>query len=339
MKKLLVTTLMACGAVGGAMFASSAMAEAGAERSYTVQHGDTLWDISQELIEDSADRNQAWLSNQKLLNPDLIFPGDVVKLTYVNGAPQLSVQRGMAVAPQRSETMPSAVTTAAPAAISLEQARKNISSALAAARPDLRVTGVVETPVNGIYKTTIANGPAVYSTADGQFFMAGELFRVQPGAIVNLTEQEMNGERARLLAEVNVDDMIVFSPAGDVKGVVSVFTDVDCGYCQKLHNEVPQLNAMGIEVRYLAFPRMGIGSGAYNKIVSAWCAADKQDALTKLKSRKSIPENLCAANPVNEQYATGQQMGISGTPAIVLNNGELIPGYVPADKLAARIGL
>lgn len=221
----------------------------------------------------------------------------------------------------------------------IDLARKNITSALAAARPDLVVTDVVKTPVEGIYKTTISNGPAVYSTADGQFFMAGELFRVQPGGIVNLTEQEMNGERAKLLAGMDVKDMIVFSPKGDVKGVVSVFTDVDCGYCQKLHQEVPQLNAMGIEVRYMAFPRMGIGSGAYNKIVSAWCAADKQDALTKLKARQSIPENLCKTNPVNEQYATGQQMGISGTPAIVLGNGELIPGYVPADRLAARLGL
>lgn len=240
---------------------------------------------------------------------------------------------------EETKGVSTASVSAASKAVTLDDARKNIQAALTAARPDLQVTEVSESPVPGLYKTVISNGPAVYSTADGQFFMAGELFQVTPNRIVNLTEQEMNGDRSKMLASIPVDDMIVFSPEGETKGVVSVFTDVDCGYCQKLHKEVPQLNAMGIEVRYMAFPRMGAGSPTYKKIVSAWCSSDKQTAITKLKSRQSIPENLCEVNPVDEQYAKGQQMGISGTPAIVLENGELIPGYVPANKLAARMGI
>jgi thiol:disulfide interchange protein DsbC len=133
--------------------------------------------------------------------------------------------------------------------------------------------------------------------------------------------------------------MIVFSPKGQVKASVTVFTDVDCGYCQKLHEEVPALNAKGIEVRYLAYPRAGIGSPSYNKIVSAWCANDQQDALTKLKRRQPIPTNICAGNPVAAQFALGGKMGVRGTPALVLESGRLLPGYMPADRLAAELGV
>ncbi|MFT5670969.1 MAG: thiol:disulfide interchange protein DsbC, partial [Glaciecola sp.] len=115
--------------------------------------------------------------------------------------------------------------------------------------------------------------------------------------------------------------------------------DVDCGYCRKLHEEVPALNAKGIEVRYLAYPRAGIGSPSYNKIVSAWCAVDQQNALTKLKQLEPIPTNICAGNPVAAQFALGGKMGVRGTPALVLDSGRLLPGYMPADRLAAELGV
>lgn len=334
MKKLLMVVAMAT--LPAAMVGMNAVAAE--DKMHTVEMGDTLWDISRELISDPAERNQAWAQFRGVSNSNLLFPGDVVSVTYESGTPVLSVSRSSGVSMQ-APTAKVATSSQPAKKITLAEARRNIQRALTSARPDLRITDVVASPVPGIYKTTISSGPAVYSTADGQFFMAGELFQVLPNQIVNLTEQEMNGDRSKMLASMPVEDMIVFSPMGETKSVVSIFTDVDCGYCQKLHKEVPQLNAMGIEVRYMAFPRMGAGSPTYKKIVSAWCSDDKQGAITKLKSRQNIPENLCEGNPVDEQYAKGQQMGISGTPAIVLDNGELIPGYVPADKLAARLGI
>ena len=117
-----------------------------------------------------------------------------------------------------------------------------------------------------------------------------------------------------------------------------MFTDIDCGYCRKLHREIPQLNEMGIEVSYLAYPRAGIGSQSYSKYVSAWCAEDKLGALTLAKNGQEIPAKNCD-NPIAAQYELGQQMGISGTPAIVLEDGRLIPGYLNAQKLANALGV
>jgi thiol:disulfide interchange protein DsbC len=128
--------------------------------------------------------------------------------------------------------------------------------------------------------------------------------------------------------------MVVF-PAKERKTHITVFTDPDCGYCQKLHTEVPELNRLGIEVRYMAFPRQGQGSHGYNSLVSVWCAKDRLDAMNKAKSRQELPKASCA-NPVMQQYELGGSIGISGTPAIVLANGHLIPGYQPAPQLAKQ---
>ena len=208
------------------------------------------------------------------------------------------------------------------------------------AKPDLIIESVKQSPMKGVYEATLAEGgPVFYVSADGKHMMVGDLYEIGPGGFVNLSEQAQDEERKKMLASVSKDDMIVFSPKGQVKASVSVFTDVDCGYCQKLHAEVPALNAKGIEVRYLAYPRAGIGSSAYNKIVSAWCAADQQDAMNKLKQRQSIPTNICAGNPVAAQFALGGKMGVRGTPALVLESGRMLPGYMPADRLAAELGV
>jgi thiol:disulfide interchange protein DsbC len=208
------------------------------------------------------------------------------------------------------------------------------------ARPDLIVESVKQSPMKGVYEAALAGGgPVFYVSADGKHMMVGDLYEIAPGGLVNLSEQAQDVERQKMLASVSIDDMIVFSPRGQVKASVTVFTDVDCGYCRKLHEEVPALNAKGIEVRYLAYPRAGIGSPSYNKIVSAWCAVDQQNALTKLKQREPIPTNICAGNPVAAQFALGGKMGVRGTPALVLDSGRLLPGYMPADRLAAELGV
>jgi thiol:disulfide interchange protein DsbC len=141
------------------------------------------------------------------------------------------------------------------------------------------------------------------------------------------------------MASVPVDDMVVFTPEGETLDYVSVFTDVTCFYCQKLHREVDQLNAKGIEVRYLAFPRGGIDSDGAKKLATAWCAEDQQTTLTELKAGVEVPLNECADNPIAAQYQLGKDLGVSGTPAIVTSTGLLIPGYRPAADLAALLGL
>ena len=207
------------------------------------------------------------------------------------------------------------------------------------ARPGLKVIAVQDTQVEGLVRVDLEGAGSVYSFKGTDFFVLGELYQVQNDALVNISEQEKEGVRANLLATLSSDDMILFSPAGEIKKRISVFTDVDCGYCQKLHKEVPQLNAMGIEVRYLAFPRAGIGSPGYQKLASAWCADDPQDAITQLKNRKNIPINVCDGNPVAAQYNLGGEMGVRGTPAIILDNGEMLPGYMEASALAERLGI
>jgi thiol:disulfide interchange protein DsbC len=133
--------------------------------------------------------------------------------------------------------------------------------------------------------------------------------------------------------------MIVFSPEGEPRAHITVFTDVTCFYCQKLHKEVPELNKKGVEVRYLAYPRAGVGSAGFKQLASAWCADNPQETLTLLKSKKSVPENVCADNPIAAQYQLGQELGVRGTPAIVTEDGQMIPGYQSADELMVTLGL
>lgn len=222
----------------------------------------------------------------------------------------------------------------------MAQAKKIISAKLLKINPKFQIESIATTRLADFYTVQIVSGPKLYMEKSGNHFFDGTLFDISSGNLVNVTEQEAAVDRLSLLKEFNPKEMIIFSPKAPVKTKVSinVFTDVDCFYCQKLHKEVPELNAMGIEVRYLAFPRAGLGSPSYNKIVSAWCADDPNTSLTKLKNREEIPAKTCD-NPVAKQYDLGQRMGVSGTPAIVLNDGTLIPGYRPAAKLAEPLGL
>ena len=215
----------------------------------------------------------------------------------------------------------------------------NITRAFQMVRPDWQLQSITVSELPGVYQVKIQNGPTLYSSADGQLFIAGDLYQVTNKGFVNLTEQGRSGERSEALAQLPRKEMIIFSPEGKVKDYVTVFTDIDCGYCRKLHNEVPRMNELGIEVRYLAYPRAGIGSPSYNKIVTAWCDADKNKALTALKQGKKMTLNLCKDNPVAKQFILGQKLGVSGTPAIITSSGEMLPGYMPADKLAAALDI
>jgi thiol:disulfide interchange protein DsbC len=203
----------------------------------------------------------------------------------------------------------------------------------------LVIDTVYTSELPGLYEVQFKNGPLVYATADGGYFLLGDLFSVGPGGYENLAERRRDGERLEQLADVKQEDMIVFSPAGEPRATISVFTDVTCFYCQKLHKEIPELNKRGVEVRYLAYPRQGVGSEGYRLLVNAWCADDQQAALTKLKNKEDVANNVCSDNPITEQYELGQALGVRGTPAIITDTGRLIPGFQTADEMMVTLGL
>lgn len=208
----------------------------------------------------------------------------------------------------------------------LDQARQAIMDRF----EDVKAENVQVSPIKGLYRVTIP--PQV-------FYMSGDARYVVDGSVIDLTERRNLTDEYRnqaintAIEGMGEKSMIVFGPK-DAEHTVTVFTDIDCGYCRKLHESVAAYNEAGIRIRYMAYPRAGLNSKSYQKAVSAWCADDRQDALTRAKQGESIPQKTCD-NPVAEQFQLGQSMGISGTPALVLESGRIIPGYVPPKRLAA----
>lgn len=225
--------------------------------------------------------------------------------------------------------------------VAAEDLKARMAAALSGfAGQPIAIESARPSPAPGIAEVQIENGPLIYATEDGAyFFLNGDLHRTTATSAVNLTEERRAVARKEQLASVSVDEMLVFSPQGEPRDYIAVFTDVTCFYCQKLHREVDELNAQGIEVRYLAFPRGGIDSEGAQKLATAWCADDQQTTLTELKAGVDLPMNECANNPVAAQYQLGQDMGVTGTPAIVTSSGQMIPGYRPAADLVTVLGL
>ncbi|GAA6132064.1 bifunctional protein-disulfide isomerase/oxidoreductase DsbC [Halopseudomonas sabulinigri] len=207
-----------------------------------------------------------------------------------------------------------------------------ITEGLAKLKFDVPVTAVAETPVDGLYQVQLETGRVLYASADGKYFMQGTLIEVNDGQPRNLTSAAEARGIGQVLDKVETKDMVVFAPEKP-QTHITVFTDVDCGYCRKLHSEVEELNGLGVEVRYMAFPRGGMQSPAAQVMQSVWCADDRQQAMTSAKQGKRVEDKTCA-NPVAQEYQLGQQLGVQGTPAIFLANGTMIPGYQPAEQLA-----
>lgn len=210
----------------------------------------------------------------------------------------------------------------------------NLSSVV----PDGNAKVVAESVIPGMVLVEYGNGQLLYGSVDGRHLLLGDLLEFGADGLVNRTEERRSLRRKDLLAGVDSGDMVIFSPKGEVKTSVVVFTDVDCGYCRKLHQEMDEINALGIEVRYLAFPRAGPGSRSFEKTVSAWCADDPNKAITELKRGNSVPDRTCP-NPVAAQYELGLDLGVTGTPALVTEAGKMLPGYMPAAQLADALGL
>jgi len=222
----------------------------------------------------------------------------------------------------------------------ITQAEKDrIAQKFASVRPELMVSDVEKTDIAGMYLLNFSGKGSVYYVPKGDYFFTGDLLQIAGNRFINIKEKRLEGPRKAALAQLDPKDMIIYPATGEKKASITVFTDVDCGYCRKLHKEITQINSLGIEVRYLAYPRAGINSPSYNKVVGAWCAEDKLDALTKLKMGVSSAYPVCKDNPVAKQFILGNRLGVTGTPAIILESGEMLPGYLPADQLAKTIGL
>lgn len=203
----------------------------------------------------------------------------------------------------------------------------------------LVVRSVQPSAIDGIYEVTLDSGPLLYASPDGEFFIVGDMYNAAPDGLVNLSEERRSQQRLEALAAIEIEDQIVFPAEGETLAHITVFTDVSCVYCQRLHREVPELNRRGVEVRYMAYPRQGLGSDGFRQLATAWCADDRQTTLTRMKNREQISDNVCAGNPIAQQYALGQEVGVRGTPAIILPGGEMIPGYRPVDVLLTDLGI
>ncbi len=223
-------------------------------------------------------------------------------------------------------------------AAEFDELRNNLQRAV----PALVIDSIEKSPIEGLYSVALSDGSVLQATADGKFFVYGDLYQINGDSLVNQSEFKRNSKRREILASLNEEDMVIFAPKeGEIKATITVFTDVDCTFCRRLHQEVPELNRMGVAVHYLAYPRMGIRephTPAYNKLVSAWCADNPKIALTQAKAGQEIEAKQCE-NPIDQQFAMGEAMGVTGTPAILYEDGRLSAGYKTAAQFAQILGV
>lgn len=195
--------------------------------------------------------------------------------------------------------------------------------------PEYKVDSIDKTPIKGLYEVVM--GPQViYVSDDGRYMVQGRMIDLVDRE--DLTEPRKAAARAQAVNKVGEDNMVIFAP-DKYEHTVTVFTDIDCGYCRKLHSEIADYGAEGIRVRYVFYPRAGAGSSSYKDAVSVWCSDDRKKALTEAKSGKKLGAKSCK-NPIKQHMELGELLGVAGTPAIVLESGEMVPGYVPAKRLA-----
>ncbi|MGM0856727.1 MAG: DsbC family protein [Pseudomonadota bacterium] len=201
------------------------------------------------------------------------------------------------------------------------------------------VDDVRETPMEGIYHVRLENGETFYSNADGSHFLVGDLYENADSGLVNLTEQSRNQERAEAIAAVPEIERVVFRGEETPKATIVVFTDPSCPYCVRLHDTVPELNERGIAVHYLAFPRSGMNAKAGKTMERIWCADNPSEAMSRAKQGETLSNTASCDNPVAEQYELGRQLGVQGTPAIILPDGQMVPGFVPPDRMMEMLEL
>lgn len=230
-----------------------------------------------------------------------------------------------AAAPAAAPT-PAAPADAGPIAGATPDER--VRNAMARLDPKFKPNYIGAAPFAG-FREVLVGGQVLYVSDDGRYLLQAQPYDLQTRSFA--ASEGLLAYRRKLLATAPVADRIVFAPPAP-KYVISVFTDIECGYCRKLHSEIGELNKRGIAIEYLAYPRMGLGSQDYKDMVSVWCAADRRKALTDAKNDRPVPAKSCTT-PVNMQYALGGELGVNGTPAIYAADGTQLGGYLPPDKM------
>jgi len=209
----------------------------------------------------------------------------------------------------------------------------NINKRLDKLSPQEKPESISATSIPGLYEVVFGS-EIFYVSGDGRYVLQGALLDLDTNE--NLTETTRTKIRQGLMGSLKKSEMIVFAPKEKPRHTLTVFTDIDCGYCRKLHAEMAELNSYGVEVRYMMFPRSGPNTPSFQKAVNVWCAKDQLASMTKAKAGESLPQANCD-HPINSQFSVGQQLGVTGTPALLLDDGTLIPGYRPAKDLAAML--
>jgi thiol:disulfide interchange protein DsbC len=203
-----------------------------------------------------------------------------------------------------------------------------IRNALEVLLPGLKPDSIRPTPIGNLFEITLGTR-IVYITDDGRFLVQGKLIDLETRS--EITEKRLSELKIEALQAIGEDQMVVYSPE-EPKHQITVFTDIDCGFCRRMHAEMDQYHKQGIAIRYLFYPRAGVGSDSYKKAVSVWCADDRHAAMDSAKAGKAVPPSTCD-NPVAAHYKLGQQMSVQGTPALLLEDGEIVPGYVEPARL------
>ncbi|MEO1750493.1 DsbC family protein [Thiofaba sp. EF100] len=211
-----------------------------------------------------------------------------------------------------------------------DPATEALTKKLKETMPGLPLSSVTATPVPGVYEV-VAGPDVVYMTGDGRYMFQGALVDFEKRK--NLTEERRTGIRVELLKQVKDEDTIIYAPQGAAKYSITVFTDPSCPYCRKLHQEVPELNKQGVKVRYVLYPRAGLDSPIGKSSIGIMCAKDRKAELDKSLGGQSVNLPACDKHPLAQMIDLGGQLGLEGTPFIVTEGGQVIPGYRPAAEL------
>ncbi len=207
-----------------------------------------------------------------------------------------------------------------------------INKALQRLVPNAAPDRVAESVIPGLYE--VVYGPDVfYISKDGRYVLQGDLLNAHTRE--DLTETLRSSARLKIIKSVDPKSMIIYAPK-HVKHIVTVFTDIDCEFCRKLHSQIADYNRLGIEIRYMAFPRTGVDSESYYKAVSVWCSPDRKAALTNAKMGQPMKRLTCD-NPVRQQMALADRLGVDATPTLILEDGSLISGYIPPKRMSKML--
>jgi thiol:disulfide interchange protein DsbC len=227
-----------------------------------------------------------------------------------------------------------AAQTAAPVAAPADDAKDPRVALLRRLPAGTKIEDLRPAPIAGMYEF-MQGAEVSYLTADGKFFVDGNVYDMDTKE--NLSEGRRATARAALISAVPESQMLIFGPPNP-QYTITVFTDVDCGYCRKLHSEMAELNRLGVRVRYMFYPRTGPGTDSWHKAEAVWCSANRNEALTRAKAGGELDlHKTCGQTPVEREYNLGQAIGVRGTPAIVTDGGDYISGYLPPRELLQQI--